>query len=79
MVETCYSHEGNPIRDAPGGPEYPAKETMKQPELCTDCREDPIPCNNGCTQAGVDPFFWGLEAHIILETLLREKITESLT
>lgn len=40
MVETCCSHEGNPIRDASGGPEYPTKEAIKQPELGTCCGED---------------------------------------
>lgn len=77
MVETCCSHEGNPIRDASGGPGYPTKEAIKQSELGMCCGEDQ--CDNGSTQAGVDPFFWGLEAYIILETLITGKITESLT
>lgn len=58
ILETRCSHERNPLRDTTGGPEYPAEETMKQPELHTRSGEDPTACT-WLHVGKYGPLLWG--------------------
>lgn len=59
------------------GSGYPGKEPMKE-RVMLGSREDTAPRNGGWMQASVHLDFRVLTAYIILETLLKEGVTESL-